>query len=257
MRIQRGLLLLVSAGLVCLFAMPPLRAQTPPAESEIPLQRCDRLPVAIVEVNKTEKRFLIDTGATSMLNQKSFRSGRSTDVRIQSWNKTTSLSAREVLVSELSLGDHHLQNLKLPAIDLSAIAKACGGPIDGILGVDLLEQLGVTIDLHAPRETIEVCLDQNRFAQILANLLSNAAKFSPQHGCVDITVGKTEDRARIEVRDRGPGIPDDFKSRMGCHTRPRYFYVKVRDPLGSSLLRTARPWLFPPVVPAPERNLFK
>ena len=138
----------VSAALVCLFAMPLVRAQTPPAESEIPLQRCDRLPVAVVEVNKTEKRFLVDTAATSMLNQKSFKSGRSTDVRVQSWNKTTSLSAREVLVNELSLGDHHLQNLKLPAIDLSAIAKACGGPIDGILGVDLLEQLGVTIDLQ-------------------------------------------------------------------------------------------------------------
>ena len=148
MRIQRGGLLFVSAALVCLFAMPPLRAQTPPAESEIPLQRCDRLPVAIVEVNKSEKRFLVDTAATSMLNQKSFRTGRSTDVRIQSWNKTTSLSAREVVLDELSLGDHHLQNLKLPAIDLSAIAKACGGPIDGILGVDLLEQLGVTIDLQ-------------------------------------------------------------------------------------------------------------
>jgi hypothetical protein len=148
MRIQRSALLCVSVAFVWLFAIPSVRAQTPPAESEIPLQRCDRLPVAIVEVNKTEKRFLVDTAATSMLNQKSFKSGRSTDVRIQSWNKTTSLSAREVLVGELSLGDHHLQNLKLPAIDLSAIAKACGGPIDGILGVDLLEKLGVTIDLQ-------------------------------------------------------------------------------------------------------------
>ena len=148
MRIQRSALLCVSVAFVCLFAMPPVHAQTPPAESEIPLQRCDRLPVAVVEVNKTERRFLVDTAATSMLNQKSFKSGRSTDVRIQSWNKTTSLSAREVLVSELSLGDHRLQNLKLPAIDLSAIAKACGGPIDGILGVDLLEKLGVTIDLQ-------------------------------------------------------------------------------------------------------------
>jgi Aspartyl protease len=145
---QRGGLILVSAALVCLFAMPSVRAQTPLSESEIPLQRCDRLPVAIVEVNKAAKRFLVDTAATSMLNQKSFRTGRATDVRVQSWNKTTSLSAREVVVNELSLGSHHLQNLKLPAIDLSAIAKACGGPIDGILGVDLLEQLGVTIDLQ-------------------------------------------------------------------------------------------------------------
>ena len=148
MRIERCALLCVSVAFVCLFATPLVRAQTPPAESEIPLQRCDRLPVAIVEVNKTGKRFLVDTAATSMLNQKSFKNGRSTDVRVQSWNKTTSLSAREVLISEFSLGDHHLQNLKLPAIDLSAIAKACGGPIDGILGVDLLEQLGVTIDLQ-------------------------------------------------------------------------------------------------------------
>ena len=148
MRIQRGRLMCVSAALVFLFSTAVVRAQTPPSESEIPLQRCDRLPVAIVEVNKTQKRFLIDTAATSMLNQRSFRSGRSTDVRVQSWNKTTSLSAREVEVSELSLGGHRLQNLRLPAIDLSAIAKACGGSIDGILGVDLLEQLDVTIDLQ-------------------------------------------------------------------------------------------------------------
>ena len=148
MAIHRGGLLRMSAAIVFLFSMPALRAQTPPTESEIPLQRCDRLPVAIVEVNKTERLFLVDTAATSMLNQQSFRSGRSKDVRVQSWNKTTSLSAREVAVGELSLGGRRLQNLKLPAIDLSAIAKACGSPIDGILGVDLLEQLGVTIDLQ-------------------------------------------------------------------------------------------------------------
>src|SRR5215467_6468515 len=121
MRTQRGWLLFASLGLVLLFAIPASYAQTPPAEAEIPLQRCDRLPVAVVEVNNTEKRFLVDTAATSMLNEKSFRSGRATDVRVQSWNKTTSLSAREVLIGEISLGDHHLQNLKLPAIDLSSI----------------------------------------------------------------------------------------------------------------------------------------
>jgi hypothetical protein len=48
---------------------------------------------------------------------------------------------------ELVLGSHHLSNVKLPAIDLSPIGKACGSPIDGILGVDLLDKMGVTIDL--------------------------------------------------------------------------------------------------------------
>jgi ketosteroid isomerase-like protein len=147
MRNRLSLLACVSAELILSVAAPSARAQTPANGTEIPLQRCDRLPVVILQVNKVDKRFLIDTAATSMLNEKSFPSGHAKEVRIQSWNSTTALSAREVSVDELSLGSHSLRAVKLPAIDLSAIAKACGGAVDGILGVDLLEQLGVTIDL--------------------------------------------------------------------------------------------------------------
>ncbi|HEV1996324.1 MAG TPA: nuclear transport factor 2 family protein [Candidatus Acidoferrum sp.] len=56
-------------------------------------------------------------------------------------------SAREVSLPELALGNHRLQNLRLPAIDLTPIGKACGKQIDGILGVDLMDKMGVTIDL--------------------------------------------------------------------------------------------------------------
>jgi ketosteroid isomerase-like protein len=115
---------------------------------EIPLGRCDRLPVVTIEVDKVEMHFLVDTAATSMLNLKSFATGRSKQVEISSWNGTKPTNAREVLIPELRLGNRRLLDVKLPAIDLSAIAKACGGPIDGIFGVDLLEQLHVTIDLN-------------------------------------------------------------------------------------------------------------
>jgi hypothetical protein len=115
--------------------------------SEIPLQRCDRLPVVIIQVDKVEMHFLVDTAATSMLNLKSFSTGYSKQVQISSWNGTKSASAKEVFLPEIRLGNRRLVDVKLPAVDLSAIAKACGGPIDGIFGVDLLEQLNVTIDL--------------------------------------------------------------------------------------------------------------
>jgi ketosteroid isomerase-like protein len=114
---------------------------------EIPLGRCDRLPVVTIEVGKVEMHFLVDTAATSMLNLKSFSSGHTKQVQISSWNGTNPTNAREVLIPELRLGNRRLLDVKLPAIDLSAIAKACGGSIDGIFGVDLLEQLNVTIDL--------------------------------------------------------------------------------------------------------------
>jgi ketosteroid isomerase-like protein len=142
---------IVVAGLVLILAtfggVPVARAQQASSSSEIPLQRCDRLPVVLVEVDHAQMRFLVDTAATSMLNLKSFSTGRSKQVEIASWNGTKEANAREVLIPEMRLGNRRLLDVKLPAIDLSAIAKACGGPIDGIFGVDLLEQMNVTIDL--------------------------------------------------------------------------------------------------------------
>src|SRR5271163_1909681 len=148
MRISPGLLSCALAALILSVAPPRAAAQAPASDAEIPLQRCDRLPVVIVQVNSADKRFLIDTAATSMLNEKSFTSSHSKELRVQSWNQTTALSARVVSIAELKLGSHLLRNVTLPAIDLSALAKACGAPLDGVLGVDLLEQLGVTIDLQ-------------------------------------------------------------------------------------------------------------
>jgi hypothetical protein len=92
-------------------------------------------------------RFLLDTAATSMLNLKSFSSGRSKEIQVTSWSGTAATSAREVFLPEILFGDHRLRDLRLPAIDLSPIGNACGGKIDGILGVDLLDKMGVTIDL--------------------------------------------------------------------------------------------------------------
>lgn len=122
------------------------RQQAPPV-SQIPIERCDVLPVVKVKVDGADMRFLLDTAATTVLNLKTFASGRSKEIHISSWSGTVPTSAREVSLPELVLGEHHLRDLKLPAIDLSPIGNACGGKIDGILGVDLLDRMGVTIDL--------------------------------------------------------------------------------------------------------------
>src|SRR5437899_5714265 len=92
---------------------------------EVPLERCDRLHVIPVSIGNRAFRFLVDTGATSMLDLHSFSQGRSKDVEVTSWTGTLATSAREVTLSEVSIGATHLRNLKLPAIDLSAIGNAC------------------------------------------------------------------------------------------------------------------------------------
>ena len=114
---------------------------------DIPIERCDLLPVVKLRIDGADMRFLLDTGATTMLNLKSFSSGRSKQIQVTSWSGTAATSAREVSLPELTLGTHRLRDLKLPAIDLSPIGMACGSQIDGILGVDLLDKMGATIDL--------------------------------------------------------------------------------------------------------------
>jgi ketosteroid isomerase-like protein len=121
-------------------------SQTNGSKDEIPLERCDRLPVVTAKVAGVNRRFLLDTGATTILNLNSFTTGESKSVRITSWSGTAATSAREVFLPEMDLGTHKLLDLRLPAIDLSPIGKACGGIIDGILGVDLLDRMGITID---------------------------------------------------------------------------------------------------------------
>jgi ketosteroid isomerase-like protein len=123
------------------------RAQTHDKKDEIPIERCDRLPVVNMNVAGANRRFLLDTAATTILNLKSFTSGESGKIHVYSWSGSAATSAREVFLPQVELGTHTLRNLKLPAIDLSPIGKACGGQIDGILGVDLLDHMGMTIDL--------------------------------------------------------------------------------------------------------------
>ena len=48
----------------------------------------------------------------------------------------------------------------------------------------------------------------------MANLLSNAAKFSPENGEVCIAAQRCGRMIRVSVADRGPGIPDNFRGRI-------------------------------------------
>jgi len=60
----------------------------------------------------------------------------------------------------------------------------------------------------------EVSADHKRLLQVMTNLLSNAAKFSPEGEVVEITTEELADWLRVAVHDRGPGIPEAFRPRI-------------------------------------------
>ena len=63
-------------------------------------------------------------------------------------------------------------------------------------------------------ENLNVLVDKQRIFQVLANLLSNAAKFSHENSVVDILVENKENSVRVSIRDYGIGIDKSFQEHI-------------------------------------------
>lgn len=72
----------------------------------------------------------------------------------------------------------------------------------------------VELELTTLEEPAPVLADRQRLLQVFANLISNAIKYSPPGERVSVRVESESAGFRVSVRDRGPGIPDSFRSRM-------------------------------------------
>jgi len=77
------------------------------------------------------------------------------------------------------------------------------------------DRFGVIITLQGPLPDCELSVDSTRFLQVMSNLLSNAAKFSPMEGEIIVHTNIIpNNQIRISVQDFGNGIPEDFKEKI-------------------------------------------
>jgi PAS domain S-box-containing protein len=76
------------------------------------------------------------------------------------------------------------------------------------------ERFRVRFELVSSLPGRQVLADRKRLLQVMTNLLSNAAKFSPEGEAVEIRMTESGAEVRIEVQDHGPGIPEAFRSRI-------------------------------------------
>jgi PAS domain S-box-containing protein len=61
---------------------------------------------------------------------------------------------------------------------------------------------------------LTVYVDTACYSQVLSNLLSNAARFSPPGSPIDVGAELRGDWVRVSVRDRGEGVPEEFRARI-------------------------------------------
>ena len=72
------------------------------------------------------------------------------------------------------------------------------------------QQLAVEL----PDEPLFIDADPTRMAQVVANLLHNAAKFTPEEGRITLSAAEEEGRVAISVRDDGAGIAPEYLERI-------------------------------------------
>lgn len=100
--------------------------------------------------------------------------------------------------------DYNLETVALmPIVEKSVTANQAIG-----------NDRSVEFRLRGSDNATKVHVDIQRFDQVLANLLSNAAKFAPQGSTVDISVSRGDGCIRVSVHDDGPGIPQEFRKRV-------------------------------------------
>jgi len=129
----------------------------------------------------------------------------------------------------LSIGQKNCDRLITLVNDILDLEKISSGQsrftlVDADIGA-LVEQsvaatqpfaadLAVTLRMAEADPGLRALVDVDRFGQVMANLLSNAAKFSPRGGTVEVGVTRDGGNVRITVTDHGAGIPADFRDRI-------------------------------------------
>ncbi len=68
---------------------------------------------------------------------------------------------------------------------------------------------GLTLKFHTYNRAIVTAFDEAQLSRALLNLISNAIKFTPRGGSINVSIIKKADRVYIGIKDTGIGIPAD------------------------------------------------
>ena len=105
-------------------------------------------------------------------------------------------------VSRITRGKFELRKRMVELVEIVQMAVEATRPA--------IDRAGHTLNVVLPDAPSFLEADPNRLAQVLSNLLSNATKYTPQGGRIDLVAEREAGHVRISVTDSGIGIPPEM-----------------------------------------------
>jgi adenylate cyclase len=151
------------------------------------------------------------------------------------------------LVSNINRNSERLGNLLNDLLDLMRleqgrmelttepveIGELVGLAINNLL--PLFEEKQQTLTFNKPEKDRWVQVDRHRFEQALVNLLTNANKYTPGGGKVEVTLQYEPDWVVITIKDSGPGIPPDEQNRIFDRYYRQAMHEQTNETAGTGL----------------------
>jgi len=111
--------------------------------------------------------------------------------------------------------------------------------------LQLYEHLNLNFLCSANKEAIYLDIDEDKFLQVINNLISNSMKFTPDGGKITIYIEERDHSVLIKIADTGIGIPAKFHDTLfDKFTNARRKGLKGEDSngLGMSIIKTIVEW---------------
>jgi PAS domain S-box-containing protein len=70
----------------------------------------------------------------------------------------------------------------------------------------LAQENGLRLDFEVPQKSVKICLDPDKFKEVLINLISNSIKFTPEGGWIKVICTEQDKEILVSVQDSGVGI---------------------------------------------------
>ncbi|XQE78105.1 DUF4118 domain-containing protein [Streptomyces microflavus] len=139
---------------------------------------------------------------------------------LRSHDVTWSESDREALLEGIEEGADRLDALIGNLLDMSRLNTGTVVPLIRETDLDEVVPMALggvpedSVELDIPETLPMVAVDRGLLERIVANIVENAVKYSPEGRPVLVSASSAPDRVELRVVDRGPGVPDAAKGHI-------------------------------------------